>query len=133
LYYAKQVRSLLNTQVDGQQIPTILFSKGGGQWLETMADAGYDALGLDWQTNISNARSRVGDKVALQGNLDPIALYASPEVITEKVKTILQAYGNGSGHVFNLGHGILPDINPDHVKAMVDAVHQYSPAYHADL
>ena len=133
LYYAKQVRSLLNTQVDGQQIPTILFSKGGGQWLETMTDAGYDALGLDWQTNISNARFRVGDKVALQGNLDPIALYASPEVITEKVKTILQAYGNGSGHVFNLGHGILPDINPDHVKAMVDAVHQFSPAYHANL
>jgi uroporphyrinogen decarboxylase len=130
LHYAKQVRSLLNTQVDGQQIPTILFSKGGGQWLEAMADAGYDALGLDWQTNISNARARVGDKVALQGNLDPIALYASPEVITEKVKTILQAYGDGSGHIFNLGHGILPDINPEHVKAMVDAVHQYSPAYH---
>jgi uroporphyrinogen decarboxylase len=133
LYYAKQVRSLLNTQVDGQQIPTILFSKGGGQWLEMMTEAGYDALGLDWQTDINNARARVGGQVALQGNLDPIALYASPEVITEKVKTILHQYGQGSGHVFNLGHGILPDINPDHVKAMVDAVHQYSPAYHLDL
>jgi uroporphyrinogen decarboxylase len=131
LAYAKQVRSLLNTTVDGQQIPTILFSKGGGQCLEAMTEAGYDALGLDWQTDIANARARVGDKVALQGNLDPIALYASPEVITEKVKTILQNYGQGSGHVFNLGHGILPDINPDHVKAMVDAVHHYSPAYHA--
>jgi uroporphyrinogen decarboxylase len=133
LYYAKQVRSLLNTQVDGQQIPTILFSKGGGQWLEMMTDAGYDALGLDWQTDIANARARVGNLVALQGNLDPIALYAPPEVITEKVKTILHQYGQGSGHIFNLGHGILPDINPDHVKAMVDAVHQYSPAYHIDL
>ncbi len=133
LYYAKQVRSLLNTNVDGQRIPTILFSKGGGQWLEMMTDAGYDALGLDWQTDIANARARVGGQVALQGNLDPIALYAPPEVITEKVKTILQQYGQGSGHIFNLGHGILPDINPDHVKAMVDAVHQYSPEYHSDL
>ncbi len=133
LYYAKQVRSLLNTNIDGQRIPTILFSKGGGQWLEMMTEAGYDALGLDWQTDITNARARVGSQVALQGNLDPIALYAQPEVISEKVKTILQQYGHGSGHVFNLGHGILPDINPDHVKAMVDAVHQYSPEYHSDL
>ncbi|MEQ1638099.1 MAG: uroporphyrinogen decarboxylase [Methylococcales bacterium] len=130
LRYARQVRSLLNTQVEGQQIPTVLFSKGGGLWLESMADSGYDALGLDWQTNIQQARQRVGAKVALQGNMDPVALYAKPEVIVEKVKTILQQYGNGSGHVFNLGHGILPDINPEHVKAMVDAVHQYSPAYH---
>jgi uroporphyrinogen decarboxylase len=133
LYYAKQIRSLLNTNVDGQQIPTILFSKGCGQWLEAMTDAGYDALGLDWQTDIADARARVGHQVALQGNMDPIALYAQPEVITEKVKTILHKYGQGSGHVFNLGHGILPDINPEHVKAMVDAVHQYSPAYHAQV
>ncbi|NOT85299.1 MAG: uroporphyrinogen decarboxylase [Methylococcaceae bacterium] len=130
LHYARKVRSLLNTTVAGQQIPTVLFSKGGGLWLESMADSGYDALGLDWQTNIQQARQRVGAKVALQGNLDPVALYAKPEVIVEKVKAILQQYGNGSGHVFNLGHGILPDINPDHVKAMVDAVHHYSPAYH---
>jgi len=133
LYYAKQIRSLLNTNVDGQQIPTILFSKGCGQWLEAMTDAGYDALGLDWQTDIANARARVGHQVALQGNMDPIALYAQPEIITEKVKTILYKYGQGSGHIFNLGHGILPDINPEHVKAMVDAVHQYSPAYHAQV
>ncbi|MCX7098487.1 MAG: uroporphyrinogen decarboxylase [Methylococcales bacterium] len=130
LYYAKQVRALLNTTVDGQQIPTILFTKGGGLWLENMADSGYDALGLDWQTDIHNARARVGDKVALQGNMDPVALYAKPEVIVEKVKTILHKYGNGPGHVFNLGHGILPDINPEHVKAMVDAVHEFSPVYH---
>ncbi len=133
LRYAKQIRSLLNTNVDGQQIPTILFSKGCGQWLEAMTDAGYDALGLDWQTDIANARARVGSQVALQGNMDPIALYAQPEIITEKVKTILHKYGQGSGHVFNLGHGILPDINPEHVKVMVDAVHQYSPAYHSQV
>jgi len=130
LYYAKQVRALLKTHVDGQQIPTILFTKGGGLWLEAMADTGYDALGLDWQTDIQQARARVGHQVALQGNMDPVALYASPEIITEKVKTILHKYGSGSGHVFNLGHGILPDMNPDHVKAMVDAVHEYSRAYH---
>ena len=130
LYYAKQVRSLLNTNVGGQQIPTILFTKGGGLWLEAMADSGYDALGLDWQTDIGLARNRVGDKVALQGNMDPVSLYASPEIIVDKVKAILHKYGSGSGHVFNLGHGILPDMNPDHVKAMVDAVHEHSPAYH---
>jgi uroporphyrinogen decarboxylase len=130
LYYAKQVRALLKTDMDGEKIPAILFTKGGGQWLEAMADAGYDALGLDWQTDIHQARSRVGDRVALQGNMDPVSLYAQPDIITEKVKTILNKYGAGSGHVFNLGHGILPDINPDHVKAMVDAVHHYSSAYH---
>ncbi len=133
LYYAKQVRSLLKTTIDGQQIPTILFTKGGGLWLEAMADSGYDALGLDWQTDIGLARSRVGDKVALQGNMDPISLYADPLVIDEKVKAILHKYGSGSGHVFNLGHGILPDMNPDHVKAMVDAVHQHSRAYHEGI
>jgi uroporphyrinogen decarboxylase len=130
LYYAKQVRASLKTDVAGQQIPTILFTKGGGLWLEAMTDAGYDALGLDWQTDIQKARARVGHQVALQGNMDPVALYAQPEIIAEKVKSILHKYGEGSGHVFNLGHGILPDINPDHVKAMVDAVHEFSPAYH---
>jgi len=131
LRYARQVRQLLNTQRDGRQIPTILFTKGGGLWLEAMADSGYDALGLDWQTDIGAARVRVGDKVALQGNMDPITLYAPPEVIREKVGKVLHGYGHGSGHVFNLGHGILPDINPEHVKAMVDAVRELSPQYHS--
>ncbi len=130
LNYAKQVKALLNDGPNGEKIPSILFTKGGGLWLESMADSGYDALGLDWQTDIHNARTRVGDKVALQGNMDPVTLYANPEVITEKVKVVLEKYGKGSGHVFNLGHGILPDINPEHVKAMVDAVHTYSPLYH---
>ncbi len=130
LKYARQVRELLNTSIAGQQIPTIFFTKGGGLWLEAMAEAGYDALGLDWQTDMANARARVGDKVALQGNMDPIALYAEPAVIRNKVQSILEKYGSGSGHVFNLGHGILPDVNPEHVKAMVDAVHELSPSYH---
>jgi uroporphyrinogen decarboxylase len=130
LNYAKQVRSLLNTGTGEQRIPAILFTKGGGQWLEAMADAGYDALGLDWQTDMQIARARVGDKVALQGNMDPVALYAESDYIVAKVRAILDKYGTGSGHIFNLGHGILPDVNPDHVKAMVDAVHQYSPVYH---
>lgn len=130
LRYAKQVRDLLTIENEGRRVPNILFTKGGGLWLEEMANTGYDALGLDWQTDIHIARSRVGEKVALQGNLDPLALYANPDVITEKVKTILNKYGNGSGHVFNLGHGILPDINPEHVKAMVDSVHEYSRTYH---
>jgi uroporphyrinogen decarboxylase len=130
LRYAKQVRDLLTLENEGRRVPNILFTKGGGLWLEEMATTGYDALGLDWQTDIQHARTRVGDKVALQGNLDPLALYANPDVITEKVKTILHKYGNGSGHVFNLGHGILPDINPEHVKAMVDSVHTYSGEYH---
>ncbi len=130
LNYAKQVRSLLKTNIQGQEVPTLFFTKGGGLWLEDMADAGYSALGLDWQTDIAKARARVGDKVAFQGNMDPISLYAKPENIKKKVQTILQKYGHGSGHVFNLGHGILPDVNPDHVKAMVDAVHEFSPQYH---
>jgi uroporphyrinogen decarboxylase len=130
LYYAREVRSLLKTQAGGRQIPTILFTKGGGLWLEAMAETGYEALGLDWQTDIRQARARVGEQVALQGNMDPVGLYAQPEIIIEQVRSILYKYGSGSGHVFNLGHGILPDINPDHVKAMVDAVHEYSPAYH---
>lgn len=130
LAYAKQVRASLTTQIDGKTIPTLLFTKGGGQWLEAMADAGYDAIGLDWQTDIAMARARIGGKVALQGNLDPVALYAGPEVIRRKVKSVLQKYGTGSGHVFNLGHGILPDIDPEHVAAMVNAVHEFSPAFH---
>lgn len=130
LNYARQVREQLHTQQGDEQIPTVLFTKGGGEWLETMVESGYDALGLDWQTNIARARSRVGDQVALQGNMDPVALYANPVVIRGKVGSVLSDFGQGSGHVFNLGHGIMPDINPEHVGAMVDAVHELSPQYH---
>jgi uroporphyrinogen decarboxylase len=130
LQYAQSIKALLKTDNNGKKIPTILFTKGGGLWLEAMADSGYDALGLDWQTDICQARQRVGHKVALQGNMDPSALYASPMFIEGKVNSILAGYGHGSGHVFNLGHGIMPDINPDHVKVMVDKVHLASAMYH---
>ncbi len=113
-----------------QDIPSVLFTKGGGQWLESMADAGFDGLGLDWTTSIASARARVGDRVALQGNMDPMALYAPPELIEQRVQRVLQEFGEGSGHVFNLGHGILPDVNPQHVEVMVEAVHKYSRQYH---
>ncbi len=105
------------------RIPNILFTKGGGQWLEWMSDTGCDALGLDWTINIGDARKRVGDKVALQGNLDPAVLYSSPAVIQSEVAKILRDFGPHPGHVFNLGHGIHPGIPPEHVAALVDAVH----------
>ncbi|WP_045224536.1 uroporphyrinogen decarboxylase [Methyloterricola oryzae] len=130
LDYAKRILAQLTRSRDGQTIPAILFTKGGGLWLESMADSGYDALGLDWTINIGAARKRVGHRVALQGNMDPVALYASPESIRAQVKAILEAFGQGSGHVFNLGHGVHPDIKPEHVGAMIDAVHEYSPALH---
>jgi len=109
-----------------QRIPSILFTKNGGQWLEQMAATGCSALGLDWTINIGEAKQRVGHQVALQGNLDPCILYASPDTIRENVRNILNDFGSGVGHVFNLGHGINPDVNPDHVKVLVDAVHEYS-------
>lgn len=127
---AQQVREQLNCR-DGKAIPTILFTKGGGQWLEAMAQAGFDALGLDWTCDLKQARQRVGDRVALQGNLDPAVLYAEPHVIRERVGQVLDRFGFGPGHVFNLGHGIAPDVNPAHVEAMVEAVHELSPAYHS--
>ncbi|MEA5445761.1 uroporphyrinogen decarboxylase [Gammaproteobacteria bacterium AB-CW1] len=115
---------------EGRRVPVILFTKGGGQWLEAMAETGCDALGLDWTVNIGEARKRVGDKVALQGNLDPSALNASPARIREAVAEILADFGHGEGHVFNLGHGITPKIPPEHAGAMIDAVVRLSPQYH---
>lgn len=132
LHYAKRILDQLERRIDGRTIPTILFTKGGGLWLEAMAETGYDALGLDWTLNIGIARQRVGAKVALQGNLDPIALYAKPATIRAEVRNILAQFGEGSGHVFNLGHGVLPDIKPEHVEAMIEAVHEFSPAFHTD-
>ena len=130
LQAARKVREQLNTGEEGERVPTILFTKGGGQWLEPQAEAGFDALGIDWTCDIGRARRRVGEKVAIQGNLDPITLFASPETIHSRVAAVLESYGSGSGHVFNLGHGILPEVKPDHVQAMVEAVHELSPAWH---
>ncbi len=115
---------------DGARIPVILFTKGAGPLLELMADTGCDALGVDWTTGLAEARELTGDRVALQGNLDPATLRESPEAIEAGVAAVLESYGRGPGHVFNLGHGITPDIDPDHVAVMVDAVHALSPQYH---
>lgn len=112
------------------QIPVILFTKNGGQQLEKMADTGCDALGVDWTTELSAARARVGDRVALQGNMDPLCLLARPERIRAEAARVLRSYGQGPGHVFNLGHGILPQTPPEHAAAMIEAVRELSPAYH---
>jgi uroporphyrinogen decarboxylase len=130
LRYMADIVSGLVREYDGARIPVILFTKNGGQWLETMADTGCDALGIDWTTDLADARARVGERVALQGNMDPSILYASPERIRREVATILDSYGNGSGLVFNLGHGIHQHIDPDKVSVLVDAVHELSPPYH---
>lgn len=111
-------------------IPVILFTKGGQRWLELLAATECDVLGIDWEISLEQARARVGTQVALQGNLAPDCLRNSPEQIQAAVANVLQSYGKGSGHIFNLGHGITPDINPDHVSVLVDAVHEYSQPYH---
>lgn len=121
----------LTREAEGRRIPVILFTKGGGPWIEAIVDSGCDAVGLDWTTDLGDARARVGRQVALQGNLDPSTLYARPERIREQVATVLESFGHGSGHVFNLGHGILPDVDPAHAGAMIEAVRELSPAYHS--
>ena len=120
----------LTRHSDGRQVPVVLFTKGGGTWLEAMADTGCDALGLDWTTELADARARVGYKVALQGNLDPCVLYAPPAVIEAEVATTLASFGKGSGHVFNLGHGIHPEVPPEHMAALVESVQRLSVPYH---
>ena len=130
LDYMNKIVSNLTREADGRQVPVILYTKGGGQWLNAMADTGCDALGIDWSTSIADAKAQVGDRVAIQGNMDPNTLYASPEVIREEAAKILKDFGTGEGHVFNLGHGITPDINPEHVKVLVDSVHELSEQYH---
>ena len=131
LRYMSEIIQRLPREADGRRVPVIVFTKGGGQWLEAIADCGADAVGLDWTTDIGDARRRIGDKVALQGNMDPAMLFASPERIKTEVASVLESFGAGSGHIFNLGHGITPCVNPDHVSAMVDAVIELSPQYHS--
>jgi uroporphyrinogen decarboxylase len=130
LDYMQRIVDGVTREADGRKVPVVLFTKGGGPWLEAMAATGCDALGVDWTTDIGEARARVGDRVALQGNLDPAVLYASPEVIREEVRQVLDSYGPGHGHVFNLGHGIHPEVKPEHAGAMIQAVVELSPAYH---
>jgi uroporphyrinogen decarboxylase len=126
----QQILDELTREKDGQTIPVIMFTKGAGELLADMAETGCDALGVDWTTDLATARQLTGDKVALQGNLDPATLREPAEVIEQGVADVLASYGNGPGHVFNLGHGITPDIDPDNLAVLVDAVHRLSPAYH---
>ena len=132
LRYMQQIIAGLKREHDGMRIPRIVFTKGGGLWLEAIADIGCDAVGLDWTIDIGEARRRIGDKVALQGNLDPSVLFASPEVITAEVEKILLSYGSGSGHVFNLGHGISQFTPPENAAALVEAVHTLSRKFHLE-
>lgn len=130
LKYMKKIVAGLIRENEGRRVPVILFTKNGGQWLESMAEAGSDALGLDWTTNIGEARRRVGGKVALQGNMDPSVLYASPERIRREVAQILEDFGSGNGQVFNLGHGIHQFVDPERAAVFVEAVHELSAQYH---
>jgi len=130
LSYLEKIVAELTREHDGRRVPSILFTKGGGAWLERMAKSGADALGVDWMTELSAARRMTFDRVALQGNLDPAVLFSPPDVIRAQVARALESYGHAPGHIFNLGHGIQPGVNPDHVAAMITAVHELSPSYH---
>jgi uroporphyrinogen decarboxylase len=122
--YLAQIAALLRTDPHARDVPLILFSKGANASLEALADTGCAALGVDWTISLGEARRRVGDRVVLQGNLDPATLLASLDVIRREVQRVKQDFGPQPGHVFNLGHGITPDVDPEHVAALVDAVHK---------
>jgi len=130
LEYMRRIVDGIRPGADGQRVPVILFSKGCNGHLEALADTGCQALGVDWTISLTEARGRVGDRVALQGNMDPAILLASPEVIREQAAATLAAFGHGEGHVFNLGHGITPDVPPEHLGALVRAIQELSPAFH---
>jgi uroporphyrinogen decarboxylase len=127
LRYLEQIVAGLTRHADGRRVPNIVFTKGGGAWLGKIAAIGCDAVGVDWTTDLSTARELVGDRVALQGNLDPSALFAPPETLRAETLRVLQSFGAGNGHVFNLGHGITPDVDPERVAVLVDTVNRYVP------
>ncbi len=122
-----QVVAALTREADGRRVPSIVFTKGGGAWLERIAAIGCDAVGVDWSTDLATARRAVGGRVALQGNLDPAALYAPPDRLRAETLRVLDSYGPGPGHVFNLGHGITPDVDPERVAVLVETVRNYVP------
>jgi len=130
LNYMKKIVKGLIREHEGKRVPVILFTKNGGHWLEKIISSDCDCVGLDWTIPINEARDRVGNKVSLQGNMDPAVLYGSPDAIRKEVGLILEQFGAGNGHVFNLGHGIHQHVNPDHVTAFVDSVHELSAQYH---
>lgn len=130
LQYMQKIVEGLIRENEGRKVPVTLFTKGGGLWLEAIADTGCDAVGLDWTVDIREAKKRIGHKVALQGNMDPSVLYAPAARIEQEVKNILAGFGEGSGHVFNLGHGIHQDVPPESPKVFVNAIHEFSKQYH---
>lgn len=130
LQYLRHVLAGLHGPYQGKKIPAIIYAKGGSAWLEDLACLGCHVIGVDWTVSLQEARERVGGKVALQGNLDPSLLLLPPDALRQEVKKVLSSYGEGPGHIFNLGHGITPDVPPDHVAVLVDAVHELSRAYH---
>ncbi len=130
LSYMQQIVSGLIKENDGREVPVILFTKSGGLWLESIAATGCHCVGLDWTVELGDARKRIGNKVALQGNMDPAMLYASPKKIRKEVQRLLDSYGTGNGHVFNLGHGITPNVDPENAGAFIEAVHELSLPYH---
>jgi uroporphyrinogen decarboxylase len=125
LRWMAQVVDALTRKADGRRVPNIVFTKGGGAWVKKIAAIGCDAVGIDWTTDLAAARQAVDGSVALQGNLDPAALFAPPEILRAQTLRVLDSYGAGSGHVFNLGHGITPDVNPDRVALLVETVQSY--------
>ncbi|WP_254877696.1 uroporphyrinogen decarboxylase [Salinivibrio sp. EAGSL] len=130
LQYMQKIVDGLIREHDGRRVPVTLFTKNAGMWLERIAATGCDGVGLDWTINMADAKARIGDNVALQGNMDPSMLYASPERIRQEVSTILEGFGEGTGHVFNLGHGIHLDVPPENAGVFIDAVHELSKPYH---
>jgi len=125
LRYMAQVIGELTRECGGRRVPNIVFTKGGGAWLGKIAAIGCDAVGVDWTTDLATARRAVDGRVALQGNLDPSALFAPPDALRAETRRVLDSYGAGPGHVFNLGHGITPDVDPERVAVLVDTVRNY--------
>src|SRR3990167_918227 len=130
LFYIKQIITRLQSNDYNKRIPVILFTKGGYRWIKQMAEAGCDVVGLDWEISLQEAREQIGSQVAIQGNMNPQWLIESPEVMRREVLKIIASYGYGSGHIFNLGHGITPDVSPEQVKELINAVHEFSMPYH---
>lgn len=130
LAYLDQVVRGLRKESDGRRVPSIVFVKGGGLWLEAIAACGCDGVGVDWTIELGDARRRIGERVSLQGNLDPAILFSGPDTVRAETARVLSSYGHGTGHVFNLGHGISQHTPPDNVAALITAVHELSAEFH---
>jgi uroporphyrinogen decarboxylase len=126
LRYMEQVIDALTRKSEGRRVPSIVFTKGAGAWLAKIAAIGCDAVGVDWTTDLKDARAAVGGRVAVQGNLDPSALFATPDTLRAEALRVLRSYGTGTGHVFNLGHGITPDVDPERVALLVETVQGFN-------